>query len=966
MDSFNYFAFVALAALIAYSSLLVLLVWRQNLNRVQTHFAYYLLAMIIWSFGSFMTRVNTGFGTPLFWNRFMILGSMAMPLAFFAFVQTLLMRQRSNWLKVGITAYIMTQVFNALGLVVADAYIEQGQLVNNYGPAIGLPSVSWILFISISAFDLIREFRKSRDEDHKNRLKYLLFVILLIFGGSLTNATELGVYPVDITFNALAAFIVAYAILRHQLLDVSLVLRRGLVYSIPSTLLGATYFLFISLAINIVKTSTGLELALLSFSVAILTALLVEPLRSRAQQTLDRLFFRGEYDTSEMLQRINKYATQQLDLRLSTEFILDEILSTLSVRNAAIFLRLQDNSGYKLVAHKGYSSGHEIVFRNSNPIVTSLVDGAPILTTKDIEVLPQFNALWHSEHQEIKDLNIEIFLGLKSKSGLIGVLAIGPKLSQEPFTNEDQHSLTAVTDQIAITLENARLFDVETRRLREAETLYNTLTNLTSAMDVDNLLNDILNHLQKVVDFQSACVFLVDGDYLSPVSAQGFEANELLLGNQYLVEDDELFLEVQQTREALIIPDIRGDHRFKNYGDFERKTKSWVGVPLIARGAVIGVLTIDNLRAGAYSKAEAKVAQAFADQAAIAIQNARLFKAAQNQAHEAEILRQAGTIVASTLNSKEAIDLILDQLKRVVEYDSATVQLLSDQHLEIVGGHGWDNIEDVLGLSFAVPGDNPNTIVLESERPHILDTAKEAYASFNTPPHNHINSWMGVPLIVREKVIGMLAIESAQEKFFTHDHARLASTFADQVAVAIDNATLFEEVKQLSITDGLTGIYNRRHLLELGSVEFNRALRYNRQLSVMIFDIDHFKIVNDTYGHLVGDQVLVKLTNRSKSKIRNIDIFGRYGGEEFIVLLPETGIEEAKIIAERLRRGIAYPEFETSADSLEITISLGVASFNKNSSSFDSLLAEADTAMLMAKRQGRNQVHSFTKEELNV
>jgi len=161
----------------------------------------------------------------------------------------------------------------------------------------------------------------------------------------------------------------------------------------------------------------------------------------------------------------------------------------------------------------------------------------------------------------------------------------------------------------------------------------------------------------------------------------------------------------------------------------------------------------------------------------------------------AEILCQAGTAVAATLEREEAIDRILEQLAQVVPYDSATVQLLREEYLEIVGARGWTDPESVVGLRFPVPGDNPNTVVIQERRPYIMGDAPGPYATF-VGTSSHIRSWLGVPLIIHDQVIGMLSVDSTQPDYFTSLHARLVTAFASQVAVAIENSRLYAQAQQ--------------------------------------------------------------------------------------------------------------------------------------------------------------------------
>jgi len=180
------------------------------------------------------------------------------------------------------------------------------------------------------------------------------------------------------------------------------------------------------------------------------------------------------------------------------------------------------------------------------------------------------------------------------------------------------------------------------------------------------------------------------------------------------------------------------------------------------------------------------------------------------------------------------------------------------------------------------------------------------------------------------------------------------SLFAGQVAIAIQNARLLAEVQRLAITDELTGIYNRRRFFEQAEKEFSRSQRYDHPLSALIADIDHFKQFNDRYGHLTGDQVLREVARLLQESLRDSDVLGRYGGEEFAVLLPVTDARTAERVARRLLRRVADTPIPTEAGELHVQLSVGVAELSPETSSLQELISRADQAMYLAKQAGRN------------
>ncbi|MDQ7028697.1 MAG: GAF domain-containing protein [Ardenticatenia bacterium] len=226
-----------------------------------------------------------------------------------------------------------------------------------------------------------------------------------------------------------------------------------------------------------------------------------------------------------------------------------------------------------------------------------------------------------------------------------------------------------------------------------------------------------------------------------------------------------------------------------------------LAVPMARGQHWLGAILVEFRQPDQHISHHIDVAERVAAQVALAVARLHAVETAHRRAEEAETLRQAGTIVASTLDLDEAIDRILAQLADVIPHDSASVQLLHEEaetglFLEIVGGWGWADMSQVRGLRFPVPGGNPNTTVVLERRPVVLGDAPAVYPSFRHPPHHHIRSWMGVPLMVRNKVIGMLAVDSKAPHHFTAHHVRLVTAFADQVAIAIENARLHQAVER--------------------------------------------------------------------------------------------------------------------------------------------------------------------------
>jgi len=463
----NFAALIPLVSLLCYAILLLVVARGHIAGKMGRLFGLYLFSMLIWSFCSFMMHLNTGIMTPLFWNRLLIPAATAMPIAFFAFVQEFLQKRRKSLLRFGLASYAIIQVANVLGYGVRNAYVANGRFHNEYGPFIALIGGSWVFFVGHSAFDLWREYRRAKDSLHRERIRYLLLVVLVIAIGALTNATVLQHYPVDIACNAIGAFLITYAILRHQLLDITLVVRKGLLYSVPTVIIGTGYFLMISLAARIVHDTSGPQFFLLSFAAALVTALVAEPLRNRVQLWIDSIFFRERYDSSLMLQRLSQSVASVLDINVLTSMILSEIHQTMHIANAALLLRQEKGSDFRLAAQQGLDATCKISIRADHPLVHWLLIHENALTKQDVEVIPQFRALWREERQDLMQLGAEIWIPLKVKGELVGILAVGPKLSGEPYSLDDRLTLTTLASQTAMAIDNARLYEAARQEVAE-------------------------------------------------------------------------------------------------------------------------------------------------------------------------------------------------------------------------------------------------------------------------------------------------------------------------------------------------------------------------------------------------------------------------------------------------------------------------------------------------------------------
>lgn len=217
-----------------------------------------------------------------------------------------------------------------------------------------------------------------------------------------------------------------------------------------------------------------------------------------------------------------------------------------------------------------------------------------------------------------------------------------------------------------------------------------------------------------------------------------------------------------------------------------------------------------------------------------------------------------------------------------------------------------------------------------------------------------LNGRMIFPLLVEDQLRGIWIVESTDPQ-----HYEALSIIAGQLALTLEKVELYNRIQELAILDGLTSVYVRRHFLERLQEEFNRSRQQKLSLAVLMCDLDYFKQKNDGYGHLVGDEVLRSVADILKQNVREVDLVGRYGGEEFSIALPETSLQGGWQVGERIRLAVQESEFQIYDEKIRITISIGVAAIAEAERSMEELIDQADHALYSAKVRGRNRVEVY-------
>ena len=327
---------------------------------------------------------------------------------------------------------------------------------------------------------------------------------------------------------------------------------------------------------------------------------------------------------------------------------------------------------------------------------------------------------------------------------------------------------------------------------------------------------------------------------------------------------------------------------------------------------------------------------------------------AQQKRRWAETLQQLTQALASSLDGREVAEELLENLRAMVGFRKAVLFVEQGIEIHVAGAKGMR--DDQVKKLDNMPTEHSRFFaeVRHGRKPRIF-TRQDIDAPALQDDMSTGAQFLAVPAYSRADEFALLVI-GRDTPPFSEQERDIVSAFLTQALVAIDNARLFAEVQNLATTDALTQVHNRRYFFELAELEFARSRRYDRDVSLILLDADNFKSINDNYGREIGDRVLKIVASCCRNGLRHFDIIGRYGGEDFIIMLPETPMNIAADVADRLRKSIESVHVDTHKGELAVTVSVGVAIATENTPDLPALINRADMALYEAKRAGRNKV----------
>jgi diguanylate cyclase (GGDEF)-like protein len=333
----------------------------------------------------------------------------------------------------------------------------------------------------------------------------------------------------------------------------------------------------------------------------------------------------------------------------------------------------------------------------------------------------------------------------------------------------------------------------------------------------------------------------------------------------------------------------------------------------------------------------------------------------KRQVERLSLFHEVGKTLASTLDLQKILQTIMEKISDFLQPDTWSLLMLDENtqelYFEIAIGAGANKLKDVrLKMGEGIAG-----WVAKNGEPLLVDDVKKDprfTQKYDELTQTDTRSVVCVPIKGREKVLGVIElINCLNKESFRKEDIPILKNLADYAAIALENARYVQRIHELTITDDCTALYNARHLHFVLDAEIYRSNRYNYEFSVIFIDLDHFKQVNDTYGHLVGSKLLWMIGDLIKGHLRLIDYAFRYGGDEFVVLLPQTSKENALMVVRRVKDLLNSTVFFTEeALNIKVTASFGLASFPSDARTRKEILRMADEAMYLVKNTTRNNI----------
>lgn len=633
---------------------------------------------------------------------------------------------------------------------------------------------------------------------------------------------------------------------------------------------------------------------------------------------------------------------------------LDRVLNVVRIPSGVLFLKQAEAEGAPSLVAAGLSDGfcaevqREQLDEHLIQVVARLGGLIVFRPSASWAALEQEDALRRFRELAVQEgLRAVVGISLQAKERVFGVLLLGTPDNRR-FTPAELRLLLALGHQIGMAIENSFLMQQTSRRTEELHILNEIGRALSSTLDLEELFEKIFSELQRLFDVSNFYIAFYDSardeirfevevkDNVRAAPHSRPAGNRL---TEYMI----------RTRQPVLIREKFGEETRRLGVEVRAETGCFCGVPLVLYDRAIGAMAVHSAQERAFDEGHLELMRVLASQAGIAIENARLFREEQKKSRHLNLLNNVSRHAITTLNPDEMLAEVMVEMERNLSYSHIGLGMLDYSSKEIViqaeGGKRRGALNRRIALGEGLVG--------QVARSGQMAALRGRDRGGPQPMLEDSESAIALPVVYADQLLGVLYVETLESQEFLEEEILLLRTLADQVAGALHNALTFQKAQEQAITDGLTGVKTHRFFMEALAAEWKRSTRGGRPFSLVLVDLDHFKFVNDFHGHLAGDTVLQRIGRILEQNCRRSDVVARYGGDEFVVLMPETSKEQALQIATKLRACIDGDPF---LHAKNITGSFGVSSFPVHGSTPQELVQVADSSMYMSKHQGGNAV----------
>lgn len=779
---------IPLIATIAYVPLFAILLSNRPWQRAQTLFVLFLVPALLWSFVTFLGMSGL-LGNKLVAVKIVLCVAILMLVQFHYFVSSF---YRSERIKVPL-AYIFLVATIALA---AAGLIPRSVEPVDYGPWILAVGIVFLCTVGVQDVrSLIRRRSLSPNPAERNQIVYLL-VAIAIFMASFFGAPSGGEFPVSHIGNLVIACILTYAVVTHRLVDINVLFRHAVIYAV---LYGGGVGIVLLLFWLTHRASPEFERYFPSVAAAIGAGI---PAILFFAHKLRELWQRKVEDTFMGVRSFHRRQLAQFIADMNKVASLDELCNgllpllaqSIDCRRACLLLPQEDSGG--LEARYAYpptegNPARELKLRQDSPIITWLERRKTILPERSLTILPEFQAIWEGEREQIKMAEVSMFVPVVTERHIVAVVAVSDRRDGKPLSVEDIYLLETVSRDVAGSMRREYVRERQKEQEQEVALISHLTSIMTSSVSMEVMFQNFARELKNFADIDWATIALIEGNELCVTVLSSAIGSAWQPGQRIPLEGTATEF-VCRERHAVYEPDLKRQHRFWTW----------------------------------------------------------------------------------------------------------------QSHLE-------QGIRSVLYL----------------------------------------------PLTMADRTLGSLVLGSRKPNAFTNSQIRVLEKLASQIAAPIQNAQLYALLAERSRVDEVTGLFNRYYFEERLKEELSRHSRYGDVFSIFMIDLDNFKGYNDVYGHPAGDVLLGQIGKIIKSCIRSVDLAFRYGGDEFVVILPQTAKEAAYVVSERVRTQIAK---EMEKRAIALTCSIGVASYPADAILSGELVDLADTALYHAKHTGGNRAFLYS------